>query len=156
MDYRLHSSHCSECKYVIWIKIQTAINIDSIISDEYTNQTGEKLAPTKSGGEEYMKSLYPDVIEDMFGRYRSNSEKSAHIVKMVAEQNTKFSPNYRGNTRIFNNALNRTFHNVRPTVSYVYYNSASIFVIWNMSKSRFWLSLPIVLSYINYKWFNFE
>lgn len=76
-----------------------------------------------------MKSLYPDVVDDMFGRYRSNSEKSAHILKMVVDQNTKISSNYRGNTRTFNNALNKTFNNFRPMVSYVYLNIVSIFVI---------------------------
>lgn len=74
-----------------------------------------------------MRSLYPDVVEDGSGRYWSKSEKSAHILKMVTEQNTKFSPNYRGNTRLFSNTLNKTLNNFRPTVSYVYCNIVQIF-----------------------------
>ncbi|XP_055314968.1 uncharacterized protein LOC129575399 [Sitodiplosis mosellana] len=88
------------------------------VNKEYENQTGEKLAPSKQEGEIYMRSIGEEVAVDMFGRYWSRSEKSAHILKMVSEQNTKFSPNYRGNTRMFNKIFNHPFGTQRPTVSY--------------------------------------
>lgn len=89
------------------------------IVEEFEKETGEKLAPDKNIAIEYMKTL-EEVYVDQTGRYFSCSEKSKHIAKMVAEQNTKVSPNYRGR-----GPINKTFNNAFPTralVSYVNFN----------------------------------
>lgn len=82
----------------------------------FENETGEKLAPSKSEAELFMSTIDEVYMEG--DRYFSRSEKSKHIIKFVAEQNTKFSPNYRGQTaRNFQN-FNTSFPGRQP-VSYV-------------------------------------
>lgn len=81
------------------------------IVEEYEAQTGEKLANNRIEGEEYMRSFEEVYMER--DRYFSASENSKHIQKMVVQQHTKFSANYRGQTGAHQN-FNRLFPARQP------------------------------------------